>query len=1290
MARSTSRPGAAPRRPGVEAHAAAPALSRVQRLAASLGPALLVAALVGLMLWSLDELRESRRTVERTYQVQASLERAFSRVKDAETAARGFLLTGDVRYLAPSVGARADVGRELATLRRLVTDPVVRARVDALGPLVARRFDVIERNVARRRAGPLTAAAADSLADRGKAVMDSLRAVVAATAGRQRVVLAERSVAEERLGERVTLMVSVGAVLAATLALLANVLLTRYAQAQAAAAHALDERNQQLQEQAVELEIQAEQLQEQQGELEAQQAHLEEQALELEASNEELRAANDELESQRDAAEAARRATALVLASVGEGILGTDVEGRITFVNAEADRLLGWTAAALLGRALQDCIQHHHADGTPYPAAECGLSVALRTGQPFQSDHEVVRRKDGSPLPVEYRVVPEFVDGRVVGAVVSFRDVTERRRAVAALEESEARFRAVQEGTPDGFMLFRSVRDGEGAIADFSWVYANPAAERIVGRPAAALLGRRLLEEMPGNRADGLFDAYARVVETGEPWERELHYRHEGLDHAFRIVAVQVGDGFGVTFSDITARIRAEAALAASDARARASFEQAAVGMGRVGFQDARWLEVNDAFCRMLGYTRAEMLATPWPEITHPDDVDLDLVPFRRMAAGELETYAVEKRFLHKAGHHVWARLTLSLVRDPAGRPDYEIAVVEDVTERRAAAAAVRESEARLAGVIGSAMDSIITTDAAQRVVLFNAAAERLFGVPAAEAVGAPLDRFIPARFRGGHRAHVEAFGDTGITTRSMGHPGQVLGLRADGTEFPIEASISQVRTAAGRLYTVILRDVTERVAAAAERERLLAAERVARERTERLQALTAAFSGALTPHDVVRLAVDQGLAALGADAGLVVLLDPSGAWLTLRESRGYVDGVPGEWGRIAREAALPIAEAVRTGRPVVLPTPEERARRFPAVAEALAAYEASIALPLIGSGGALGALAINRRAAGDLGAEALAFMEAFARQCAQALERTTTYEAEQRARAEAERERAAAVEANRSKSQFLAVMSHELRTPLNAIGGHVQLVEMGLHGPVSEAQLQALGRVQKAQQHLLSLINDVLNYAKLEAGKVEFDLRETLVADVVRDVVPIIEPHIRAKGLVLDISLPEDPGRDEGPMLVWADRDKLAQALFNLLSNAIKFTPGMQPSGEPGRLLVELSERGETPEVAYLRVLDTGVGIPADRQAAIFDPFVQVSTGLTRAHEGTGLGLAISRDIARGMGGDLRVWSAPGEGATFTLTLKRVVRAGADGVPVDRRAGTERRNEGERRCGEDRRGVAV
>jgi PAS domain S-box-containing protein len=254
----------------------------------------------------------------------------------------------------------------------------------------------------------------------------------------------------------------------------------------------------------------------------------------------------------------------------------------------------------------------------------------------------------------------------------------------------------------------------------------------------------------------------------------------------------------------------------------------------------------------------------------------------------------------------------------------------------------------------------------------------------------------------------------------------------------------------------------------------------------------------------------------------------------------------------------------------------------------------------------------------------------------------------------EHEAAREAAVEANRVKSQFLANMSHELRTPLNAIAGHVQLIEIGIHGPVTDAQLQALGRVQRAGQHLLSLINDVLNYARLEAGRVEFDMQPTSLADAVREVVQIVEPQAQVKGVELHIVLPEETGRDDGPVLVWADADKLAQALFNLLANAIKFTPARQSTGEPGRVTVRLPGADEAAEEAQVFVEDSGIGIPEHLHEAIFEPFVQVRPGYTREYQGAGLGLAISRDLLRAMGGDLRVQSAPGEGSIFTITLRR------------------------------------
>ena len=240
---------------------------------------------------------------------------------------------------------------------------------------------------------------------------------------------------------------------------------------------------------------------------------------------------------------------------------------------------------------------------------------------------------------------------------------------------------------------------------------------------------------------------------------------------------------------------------------------------------------------------------------------------------------------------------------------------------------------------------------------------------------------------------------------------------------------------------------------------------------------------------------------------------------------------------------------------------------------------------------------------------------------------------------------RDAAEAASRAKGEFLAVMSHELRTPLNAIGGYTELLEMGIHGPVTPEQRTALDRIQRSQRALLSVINEVLNYARLETGAVSYDLTDVSVAEAVGAAEVLVAPQVRAKGLGYLWS-----GCDPR-LVVQADPDKLQQVLLNVLANAIKFTEPRD--GRPGRLEVSCSADPDDGPVS-IRVCDTGVGIPADKLDAVFEPFVQVDQRLTREHGGTGLGLAISRDLARGMGGDLEVESTPGVGSTFTLTLPR------------------------------------
>ena len=256
-------------------------------------------------------------------------------------------------------------------------------------------------------------------------------------------------------------------------------------------------------------------------------------------------------------------------------------------------------------------------------------------------------------------------------------------------------------------------------------------------------------------------------------------------------------------------------------------------------------------------------------------------------------------------------------------------------------------------------------------------------------------------------------------------------------------------------------------------------------------------------------------------------------------------------------------------------------------------------------------------------------------------------------ARREADDARQVAEDANSAKSEFLTAMSHELRTPLNAIAGYAQLLEMGVHGPLTDEQREALNRIQRSESHLLALINDVLNFAKLEAGRVVYDVADVRLADVAGEVVSMIEPQAEAKGLAIEVRVP--PG-----LVARADREKVSQILLNLLSNAVKFTEagGRITIDAPSAIGTAGDSERDGSAMVFVRVSDTGCGIAREKQDAIFEPFVQLRRNLSTMAEGTGLGLAISRDLARGMGGDLRVRSVEGEGAAFTVTLPAASRA--------------------------------
>jgi signal transduction histidine kinase len=216
--------------------------------------------------------------------------------------------------------------------------------------------------------------------------------------------------------------------------------------------------------------------------------------------------------------------------------------------------------------------------------------------------------------------------------------------------------------------------------------------------------------------------------------------------------------------------------------------------------------------------------------------------------------------------------------------------------------------------------------------------------------------------------------------------------------------------------------------------------------------------------------------------------------------------------------------------------------------------------------------------------------------------------------------------------------MSHELRTPLNAIGGFAELIDMGIQGPVTEVQRIGLGRIKANQRHLLTLISDILNFARIESGRVEYRLEELPLAPVLMEVADMLSATIAQKRLILRRSM------SDAQVVAWADPERVRQIVMNLLMNAVKY---MGVNG--GTITLEIESSGG---FALAHVSDTGPGIPSEKLESIFEPFVQLTDGLAERQGGVGLGLAISRDLARAMGGDLTVDSTVNQGSRFTLSL--------------------------------------
>ena len=792
----------------------------------------------------------------------------------------------------------------------------------------------------------------------------------------------------------------------------------------------------------------------------------------------------------------------------------------------------------------------------------------------------------------------------------------ERERLLAESEAARRQVTATLESISDAFYA---------VDADFRFTYVNRKAEALWGRARETLLGRHYWTEFPQAVGSEPHRRHLEVMAERRPAHFEAHSPIIRRWLEVSLYPDAAGGGLACYFRDVTERHAAEEALRDSERQFRLMADAVPQIVwttdpdGRTEFFNKQWADYTGA---PYEPTTAAAVAA---RFVHPDDGAATMAAFAE-AQRTAGPFAVEHRIRSAAGEYRWFLVRAEPYRDPrTGAVLRWYGASVDIHDRKIAEA----DRARLLAELGAERERLralvllmpapvaLHEGPEHRYALVNDAYQRLSGRWRAVAGRTPPEAFPELTGSG----IFEALDRVYATGEPWAAPESPLPYDKDGSGRLQDAwftiRFEPVRDATGQVVGIInfSIDVTDQVLARRAVEGLLA-------ESERARA------GA----DLERRRLETVLQEL--PVGVAFAEAPSGRIVQVSAATARIWGAAPHTARAADYSADYVGYRPGAAAPVA-------SHEWP-LARALAAGEvvAEEVYDVVRPDGSRRLVGVSAAPVRD--AEG-------AVQGAVAVSQDVTER--ERLLAAAEAARTAAEAANRAKGEFLAVMSHELRTPLNAIGGYAELIELGIHGPVTDAQRAALERIQRSQRHLLGLIAGVLDYSRIEAGAVTYRLTDVPVTEAVAEAELLVAPQLRAKGLGYAWS-EAAPG-----LCVRADREKLQQVLLNLLGNAVKFTDARD--GVPGRIEVSCTRAeggggAAAGDRVRLHVRDTGAGIAAAERERVFEPFVQADQRLTRPHAGVGLGLAISRDLARGMGGDLTVESAPGVGSTFTLTLPR------------------------------------